>query len=648
MSRTAAGRHCILEDGVSKAQECTFLDVLPHLLYTTQMRKLHTMARCPVLMQCLKAVLSLDGTLSNKETERRTQFLLFCGLGMSTCIVGISLSWDMHVSHPAYMAGTLLAIGGLAIGVLEVLCKVPLTTPIVVGPLFSLTTGILLWDLDARTVSYTQWPLLVLVIDMLLVMRVPTMYSLGLVGVIVMWLWLMAVEQSFRFGLFDLPGLPKQGGEHGRLDYVQREFGCEKLPCPMPFLSPAVFAAVAVFVLDFIVTRGFAREVLTEQASMERTINAVQDIASLLARYDVEKVAELLEEHEHELPVGMTVALRALEKNLRSYKAYLPKTCLLGDEAAGGEDEISEYESETQPLSSCSTVSSPIHESVVRHIALGLTSVKATLLTVNIKDTLRLVEQDSAHFSSFFTTLLLKTLKATESHRGMVDVFVGDRVHCSFNTSRQCANHATSALHTATMLLQDSKPSQVNIGVASGKVLRGDMGCAVMRRFSMVGTLVRDVHGMERAGRILGCDVLCNRMCFSDAECEHEMRLIPCKVEVSATSDTPEVVAELLLDNEQSDHATEEWMYQIGKNSEWENYNITVRKYLKGDVSAAAVEEAAQGCPCERSPLNVHPSTVKGGLLSVALARPLRDKTTKDDTGSMGDMCADNVSESSL
>ena len=134
------------------------------------------------------------------------------------------------------------------------------------------------------------------------------------------------------------------------------------------------------------------------------------------------------------------------------------------------------------------------------------------------------------------------------SYRGMVDVFIGDRVHCSFNTSRQCANHATSALHAATMLLQGLKLSQVNIGVATGKVLRGDMGCEVMRRFSMVGTLVRDVHGMERAGRILGCDVLCNRMCFSDAECEHEMRLIPCKVEVSATSDTPEVVAELLPD----------------------------------------------------------------------------------------------------
>ena len=600
-------------------------------------------------MQCLNGVLSLDGTLSKKEKELRTQFFIVCTLSVAIIISNLFVYFDMLVHRPAYMVGTMLCSCGFALGVCAVLCRVPLTPRVVVPAIYLVTAGILIADLDERTVGAAEWPLLVLMVDILLVMQVPTRYSLGLVCVIVLWLVLLDFEAAFRFGLYDLPGLSKQEGEYGRLYYAERAYACEKLPCPIPFLSHSLFAAVSVFLIDFIVTRGFAHEVVKEKASMERTINAVQEIASLLARYDVEKVAELLEEHEHELPQGMTVALRALEKNLRLYKAYLPQTCLLGDETAGGDDECSEDTSETQPLSSYSTISSPIHESVVRHIALGLTSVKATLLTVNIKDTLRLVEQDSAHFSSFFTTLLLKTLRATESHRGMVDVFVGDRVHCSFNTSRQCANHATSALHTAAMLfrgLKLSQLSQVNIGVATGKVLRGDMGCEVMRRFSMVGTLVRDVHGMERAGRILGCDVLCNRVCFSDAECEHEMRLIPCKVEVSATSDTPEVVAELLLDMARSSIPTDEllpdttlsqdpaaepgageWMYQIGKNNEWDQYNTTVQKYLKGDVSAAAVEEAAQGCPCERSPLNVHPSTVKGGLLSVALAPPPREDT---------------------
>ena len=581
-------------------------------------------------MQCLNGALSLDGTLSRKKKELRTQFFIFACVGWWTNLLGLVFSLSFQVSTPIILAGTLVMMIALSIAICAVLCRVPLTTRVVVGSLYVMTCGLLMWDLSGRAISMDSWPLLVLVIDMLLVMQVPTWYSQGLVGFVVMWLVLLGVEESFRFGLFELPGMPEQEGEFGRLYYLKEKFLCETPPCPVEFPSPPLLMSVCVFVIDFIVTRGFAREVLKEQASMERTINAVQEIASLLARYDVEKVAELLEEHEHELPQGMTVALRALEKNLRSYKAYLPQTCLLNDEEPVTVDdnnemsctEVSDYDESTstkhtRTMSASCTESGSLPAATVRHVALGLTSVKATLLTVNIKDTLRLVEQDSAHFSSFFTTLLLKTLQATESYRGMVDVFVGDRVHCSFNTSRQCANHATSALHAATMLLQGSEPSQVNIGVASGKVLRGDMGCEVMRRFSMVGTLVRDVHGMERAGRILGCDVLCNRMCFSDAECEHKMRLIPCKVEVSATSDTPEVVAELIPGNEEPEQA-EEWMYQIGKNSEWENYNTTVRKYLKGDASAAAVEEAAQGC--ERSPLNVHPSTVKGGLLSVALA----------------------------
>ena len=583
-------------------------------------------------MQCLNGVLSLDGTLSTKKKELRTQFFIFACVGLLATVLSMVATVARQLGHPINLVATLMVSLGFSFAVCAVLCRVPLTTRVVVGTLYMMASGMLMWDLNGRTVSLERWPLLVLIIDMLLVMQVPTRYSLGLVCFIIMWLLLLGVEESFRFGLFELPGLPKQEGEYGRLYYLKERFDCETLPCPVPFPSPALLTAVFVFSIDFIVTRGFAREVLKEQASMERTINAVQEIASLLAGYDVEKVAELLEEHEHELPEGMTVALRALEKNLRSYKAYLPQTCLLGGEDSEVEcaEDVSTEGTEQDCVEQTASAESDstnvsLNAALARHVALVLTSVKATLLTVNIKNTLRLVEQDSAHFSSFFTTLLLKTLKATESYRGMVDVFVGDRVHCSFNTSRQCANHATSALHTATMLLRGLKLSQVNIGVATGKVLRGDMGCEVMRRFSMVGTLVRDVHGMERAGRVLGCDVLCNRLCFSEAECEHEMRLIPCKVEVSATSDTPEVVAELLpdtllLDSRRSASPTEEWMYQIGKDSEWENYNTTVRKYLKGDVSAAAVEDAGQGCPCERSPLNVHPSTVKGGLLSVALA----------------------------
>ena len=147
--------------------------------------------------------------------------------------------------------------------------------------------------------------------------------------------------------------------------------------------------------------------------------------------------------------------------------------------------------------------------------------------------------------------------------------------------------------------------ASVNVGVAMGTVLRGDMGCDVMRRFSMVGTLVRDVHGMERAGRMLGCDVVCNRLCFSDAECEHDLRLLPCKVEVASGCEA-QVVAEL-VSKQQSTSGTDEWMYQIGGKKHWASYNTVVRGYLRGeicdtDVAKAWVEAGGSGTPAHAVP----------------------------------------------
>ena len=204
------------------------------------------------------------------------------------------------------------------------LCRVHLSTGLVVGSLYSIAAGFFLWDLNGRTLSTEKWELFVIIIDMLLVMQVPTRYSLGLVCVIVLWLVVLGVEESFRFGLFELPGLRPQEGEYGRKYYKRQEAECDALPCPVPFPSPLVIGAVSVFVIDFIVTRGFARDVLKEQASMERTINAVQEIASLLAKYDVEGVARMLAARGSELPEEMYETLQTMEQNLRRYKPYLP------------------------------------------------------------------------------------------------------------------------------------------------------------------------------------------------------------------------------------------------------------------------------------------------------------------------------------
>ena len=275
-------------------------------------------------MQCLNGVLSLDGTLSRKKKEMRTQFFIASCVGWVGTALSLIMNIDRQKKHVLNLVGTLVGMLGLSIAICAVLCRVPLTTRVVVGTLYMMTFGILMWDLSARTISIEQWPLLVLIIDVLLVMQVPTQYSLGLVCFLIMWLLLLGVEESFRFGLFDLPGLPAQEGEFGRKYYLKEKFVCETPPCPVPFPSPSPLPAKFVFSIDFIVTRGFARDVLKEQASMERTINAVQEIASLLAKYDVEGVARMLAARGSELPEEMYETLQTMEKNLRRYKPYLP------------------------------------------------------------------------------------------------------------------------------------------------------------------------------------------------------------------------------------------------------------------------------------------------------------------------------------
>ena len=530
------------------------------------------------MMRWVSAALSIDSTLEKKEVTRRRQFLW---ISLATLVVLVVFLVSTHSSVSFmfifHVCSTLFPLAGIVV----ILLQRKLSFAFIIGSCVGYFVVTVISDINARTVGHTWYPALILILDVLLVMQVPSQYTAGFVVAACLWITLVALETGFRFGLLDIPGFTTQ---KERWSHHARLGSCAELPCVDEDAFSRWVVALGVFMVDFITTRGFAAEVLKEQASMERTINAVQEIASLLAGYDVEQVAELLEVHAGELPPEMADALRALEENLRGYKAYLPKTCLPFEGSDVVESECSsDYSVE---------VDSPRERDIPKFPSFcaptTLSSVRATLLTLNMKDTLLRLDE-STLFAQHFSTILLKTLQAADTRRGMVDVFIGDRIHCSFNASKRCLDHATSALHMASILMGDKEDvvSQVNIGVATGKVLRGDMGCEVMRRFSMVGELVRDVGVMERAGRILGCDVLCNRLCFSDAECEHNLRMVPCRVEVAPGCD-PEIVAEMLIRTDLPDNTAnvgDEWMYQIGGKKDWDDYNQAARKFLRGEVS---------------------------------------------------------------
>ena len=565
--------------------------------------------------QRLRNILSLDGALAKKEVKQRSAFFLFALVAGAIVVLTVIGKPAEMLALQASFVGIVVMFATCVAVVVAILCRWKLRTAFIVGVVYCQCVSVFVWDLEGRTTASPGWPILVLMIDILLVMQVDTRYSMGLLGFTVVWLLLVALEETFRFGLLDMPGLRPQEGEHGRREYFSQMMDCVSLPCPVEFPPRGLSPALGVFVLDFLVTRGFAREVLKEQASMERTINVMQKIAFLLARYDVDNVADMLETHKQHLPAEMAEALRSLEENLRSYRAYLPQTCLPLSGAIETQQLDDTYlSSESSSRSEMSTM----RLSAVRTLpALSLTAAKVTLVTLNTVPLLH--EEDCTMFSQLFTTVLQKALYVTELRQGVIDVFIGDKIHCSFNASKQCVTHASAALHSALLVLHPSTHlcAKVNIGIATGSAFRGEMGCDVMRRFNVVGNLLRDVDGMERVGRALGCAVLCNRLCFSDAECEHTLRLIPCKVELGPND--PEIVAELIMrDNDDTDgRVAAEWMYTIGVIKDWEEYNTAVRGYLKGTVSSQVVAEAAQKGDCIRFPITVVAAEGKCDVISM-------------------------------
>ena len=269
----------------------------------------------------LEPALSLDATLGKKERKKRTMLFVFSVTVAVFTFLHFVTTIPEHLGTPAILVGAVAVSGGCIITVIAVLCRQSLSPSFTVAMLYTLSAGFFVWDLQGRTMEAPTWPLLVVIVDMLLVMEVEARFTIGLVCFTIAWITLVGVEEGFRFGLLDLPGLE---GQEGRKDHFRSMMECDMLPCTKQFPPKSLMTGLSVFVLDFLVTRGFARDVLKEQRSMERTISIVQEIASLLAGYDVEGVAEMLEAHREELPEGMIGALRGLEENLRKYRPYLP------------------------------------------------------------------------------------------------------------------------------------------------------------------------------------------------------------------------------------------------------------------------------------------------------------------------------------
>ena len=555
----------------------------------------------------VRNALSLNGTLRGQAVRKRELQLLVYSM-IFVFHLSIIGTFANGVVHPILHATSLL---------LAVFVVARILTHRVVDDTMTFcicvahTINIACFDLIARSAGGSRWPLFVLVIDYLLVMQVDRRRTLSIVIFAMLWIILCMAETAFRFGLFDIPYFTHP--QNQRLESWEDYGSCGTLPCKLGFLPTfsTQFNAVFVFLFDFTATRGFAEQAQREQASMQHTINTVQDIATLLARYDVDAVSDILAHPSTiSLPEDMISALRALEHNLREYRAYLPSSCI-------------QHESDDTPSAAAHTLSDKAAElSLERNMLktpqrLGILPMQVSALLLNIKGSLAMLRSDASKFTEIFSELLSATLSAVESRRGSVDVFVGDKVFGSFNTVRPCSSHACSALSAAKAVIgTHGMETVINIAAASGRVHCGDVGCATMRRFGLIGPLLSQLRVLERCGAGISKQVLCTAATFREAECSHQMRLLPRRV-VDATPQGNFVAAEVMLAESEGLGDGEggsglEWLYAIGERvREWEGYNAAVRAYLAGGSLVSALRIAGE----KAEVLQTCVEALKGSLL---------------------------------
>ena len=461
------------------------------------------------------------------------------------------------------------------------------------------------------------WPINVVLVDVALLCEVPHFVSFLLIILVIAYLSVVAFESSLRVGIFDLPGTISQSQRYNS------GCGCDTLPCAIPLAESygAFFSQAAVLLIDFVCTRGFAEAALSERCRILTSIETAHMVAKSLAKFDLHSANELLTNIDTDVPDGLRDAFLLLLSNLNSYKPYLPQSCLpfeftddiqsvktmssTPSDDCQMEHSLAEFkqsklcnnsltDSSRSSDPGCSrTLSLPVR---VCRLGKALKHHNASLFIVNITHSITVLEGSPEQFSNLISSLVSCTADIVTKNKGTTDIFLGDRVFANFGAARKCFTHCASCLKASQTVVSHMKevlqhyqgPSyapDINIGMASGTLMCGDLGCEVMLRFSTVGRLALWVGVVERAGRMLNVPLIADQTMYAELKHCTEMK-------ASLQPVLFDGIVNLLFEVGivSADSSTAEWMYQLASigSGKWEKYNgLLLRMLSKKNTSSA-------------------------------------------------------------
>eukprot|EP00755_Sulcionema_specki_P009764 Sspe_Gene.44613::Locus_21883_Transcript_1_1_Confidence_1.000_Length_1922::g.44613::m.44613 len=412
----------------------------------------------------------------------------------------------------------------------------------------------------------------VVAMDLMLLCNCPDRVTLILRNMVLVVMIVQTVEQTLRVGLYDL--LPNEYTKPEAKGYV--------------YLPGLLLMRVLVFYLDFTMTRFFAQSMMREKAQMELSISVAQSIALALTKFDLAQADSLIDQAssgEVNLPEDLHNAFVTLISNLKTYKPYLPQSCLPEEcegmspaEVPFSSGDGEEVTSISVTMSQNSTVLSGTNQgrrTSHLHQQHSIMTRNVVLVAVNIVNFLNSFA-GAAYFEPYLETIL-STVR--QSH-GLTEHFVGDRVLASFNAAKSCYTAGPHAVGCAVALktaLHDTDTYPLTIAVTAGRASCGNLGCGGMMRYAVIGEVSSWVHTLERYLKFSEVPLGIDASVVNVTEGYH-FRLFS-RVRSARSSRATTV----WIPTGTKSFKEEEWMYQLeSAPNHWHGYNTVLEAVLRG------------------------------------------------------------------
>eukprot|EP01061_Rhynchopus_euleeides_P045265 TRINITY_DN8060_c1_g1_i1.p1 TRINITY_DN8060_c1_g1~~TRINITY_DN8060_c1_g1_i1.p1 ORF type:complete len:498 (+),score=114.35 TRINITY_DN8060_c1_g1_i1:1203-2696(+) len=287
---------------------------------------------------------------------------------------------------------------------------------------------------------------------------------------------------------------------------------------------------------------------------------------------------------------SMQVSFVSMVQNLTEYKQYLPQSVLVATDTEDDSRKSSQEMSQTvshgsSPSLSRDTPTSYLHDAVNA----PLKPRNVTLMVTNIRGFIPLSRTDAPGLASLHSVYLEHAMLVVNSYQGIVDEFIGDKVHASFNTLRNSSTHRISAVESMAELLGTAKgtedhPLDLNAAVVSGRALCGNMGCKGLKKYTIVGQCAALVWTYERWGKAWGVAQALDGVVAKDCAVQFEMRKV---ANVQLTPSRAGCMFEMM---KRRNISNEEWMYQLGScdRGEYVTYNKALDSLYDTNMDQAA------------------------------------------------------------